>query len=121
MFRRHLLWLGGLAVGVFALATLPASARPEPTLDSLQQEAVQKSAAKVAPSVVQIITSGGTEIVGGARGVRKGIGPTSGVIVTADGYIISSAFNFANKPSAITVAIPGHMDPKSAKIIATDQ
>ena len=42
--------------------------------------------------------------------VRKGIGPTTGVIVGADGYIISSAFNFANKPSAILVAVPGHKE-----------
>src|SRR4051812_39746676 len=102
MFRRHL-----LALGVVALAAISAEARPEPSFDALKQDAIQKASAKAAPSVVQIITSGGTEVVGGPKGVRKGIGPTSGVIVSADGYIISSAFNFANKPSAITVAIPG--------------
>ena len=35
--------------------------------------------------------------------MRKGVGPTSGLIISADGYVISSAFNFANKPSAIIV------------------
>ena len=38
---------------------------------------------------------------GGPAGIRLGTGPTTGLIVHADGYIISSAFNFANKPQAI--------------------
>ena len=87
----------------------------------LQEKAIKEAVAKAAPSVVQIVTSGGTDIVGGQRGIRKGIGPTTGVILTQDGYIISSAFNFANKPSAITIAIPGHKEQKTAKVIATDQ
>src|SRR5262249_54146045 len=51
---------------------------------------------------------------------RKGAGPTTGLVVAADGYIISSAFNFANKPSAIFVAVPGHKERHVAKIVATD-
>ena len=43
---------------------------------------------------------------GGRRCVRKGIGPTTGVVVGADGYVISSAFNFVNKPTTILVARP---------------
>src|SRR5262249_19168025 len=42
-------------------------------------------------------------------------------IVSDDGYLISSAFNFANKPSAIFVALPGHKDRLVAKVVATDQ
>ena len=64
----------------------------------------------VAPFVVKIETSGGTEVVrtGGPRPgmVRRGTGPTTGVIVSADGYVISSSFNFANKPTTIRVALP---------------
>jgi S1-C subfamily serine protease len=80
--------------------------------------------AKIAPSVVQIETSGGTEIIStGPRGrpVRKGIGPTTGLIVSPDGYIISSAFNFANKPSSVIVAVAGKPERFVAKIVATDQ
>jgi S1-C subfamily serine protease len=53
--------------------------------------------------------------------VLKGVGPTTGVIVSADGYIISSAFNFANKPTAVFVTIPGQKNRLVAKTIATDQ
>ena len=110
-----------LPVFLFA-ATLfaPRTVRAD-DLDDLQEKAHTAAIARVAPSVVQIITSGGTEIIGGPRGVRKGIGPTSGVVVSPDGYIISSAFNFANKPTAILVAVPGKPDSLIAKVIATDQ
>jgi len=102
-------------------SVLPANVVRAADLDELKEQAIKAAVSKVAPTVVQIITSGGTDVVGGPRGVRKGIGPTSGVIVSPDGYIISSAFNFANKPSAITVAIPGQKEPFPAKVIATDQ
>jgi len=52
--------------------------------------------------------------------MRKGAGPTTGLVVSTDGYIITSAFNFVNKPSAIFVAVPGHKR-QVAKVIATDQ
>jgi S1-C subfamily serine protease len=89
-----------------------------------QTEAAMKSAVKVvAPSVVQIETSGGSDIIGtGGPGgpVRKGIGPTTGLVVGSDGYIISSAFNFANKPTAIFVTIPGRKERQVARVVATD-
>ncbi len=110
-----------LSLTLAALALTTTTTRAAEDLDDLQEKARMAAIAKVAPSVVQIITSGGTEIIGGPRGVRKGIGPTSGVVVTADGYIISSAFNFANKPSSIIVVIPGHKETKVAKVVATDQ
>src|SRR5262249_32985964 len=70
---------------------------------------------------VQIETSGGSDIVGsGPAGFRKGTGPTTGLIVAADGYVLSSAFNFANRPSAIFIAIPGRKERLLAKVVATD-
>jgi serine protease Do len=92
--------------------------------DELQQKAVQDAAHKAAPSIVQIDTQGGTDIIKqGPMGavIRKGAGPTSGLIIGADGWIISSAFNFANKPQNIFVEIPGHKEKYVAKLIATDQ
>src|SRR5437588_5259064 len=93
-------------------------------LDDVQQATMKAAVAKVAPTVVQIETSGGSDIVGsGSVGqqIRKGAGPTTGLIVSPDGYIISSAFNFANKPSAILVAIPVRKEHLVAKVVATDQ
>src|SRR5262249_15360246 len=94
------------------------------TLDELQEKAIKASLAKVAPTVVAIETQGGTDvIVAGPMGqrIRKGSGPTTGLIVSADGYVITSAFNFANKPGSILVGIPGHDKRYVAKVISTDQ
>jgi len=92
-------------------------------LDEEQEKAVKAAVKAVAPSVVKIETSGGTEIVKAGRGpgVRRGIGPTTGLGVRADGYIISSAFNFANKPAQIRVTVPGLKERKVARVVATDQ
>ena len=105
-------------------ASLPAQADD---LTALRDKAVKAAVKKVSPSVVTIETQGGTDIVvtggGGRRGARllKGRGPTTGVIVGADGYIITSAYNFANKPSSIVVAIPGRKERLVAKAVCTDQ
>jgi S1-C subfamily serine protease len=115
--------LGVLLAGA-ALALAPAAARAGDDFDTLQEQAIKAAVARVAPSVVQIETSGGTEIVSaGPRGaqVRKGAGPTTGLVVAPDGYVISSAFNFSNKPSSILVAVPGHKERYVAKVVATDQ
>jgi S1-C subfamily serine protease/predicted esterase len=108
-----------------AVVLPPAAVWSVEDLDDLQEAAVKGAVRKVGPCVVKIETSGGTEVVrsgpGPGRGIRRGIGPTTGLIVRADGYIISSAFNFANKPATIRVAIPGTKERKVARVIATDQ
>jgi S1-C subfamily serine protease len=127
MLTRHIF---SLALALAALA-MPRTARADDDLDGLQEKAIKAAVKAVAPCVVQIETSGGTEIItlggGGGRGagpitptVRKGIGPTSGLIVSPDGYIISSAFNFANKPTSIIIAVAGHKERYVAKVVATD-
>ena len=35
-----------------------------------------------------------------------GTGPTTGLIVSEDGYVLSSAFNFINQPTSILVSLP---------------
>src|SRR5436305_4115970 len=93
-----------------------AVSQPSDTLNEATEGALRAAAFKVAPSVVLIETTGGTETVGaGQRAIRKGVGPTTGLIVGADGYVISSAFNFANKPSAVFVTVPGKKERLVAK------
>jgi S1-C subfamily serine protease/predicted esterase len=91
-------------------------------LDDLQEKAIKAAVAQVAPCVVQIETSGGTEVLstGPAGLIRRGVGPTSGLVVSPDGYIISSAFNFAGKPQAIRIAVPGHKERYVARVVAHD-
>jgi S1-C subfamily serine protease len=125
--RRYSLhpWLLG-ALGAIALAgliALPAPTRAEDDTDEQQEKAIKDAVKKISDSVVKIETSGGTETVrSGPRGtIRRGVGPTTGLIVSPDGFIISSAFNFANKPATIRVAIPGLKERRVARVIATDQ
>ena len=119
------LWL---AVGAAVLFAATAGAQPKADVNEAIEKAMKAASAKVAPTVVKIVTTGGAEIIpGGGKkgpgggGIRKGVGPTTGLIVSADGYIISSAFNFANKPTAITVSVPGRPQQLVAKEVATDQ
>jgi serine protease Do len=66
--------------------------------------------------VVRIETIGGLEQVGR---MVAGTGPTTGLVVSADGYIVSSAFNFANKPDSILIQLPDG-PRKPAKLVAAD-
>ncbi|MFL5339519.1 MAG: PDZ domain-containing protein [Gemmataceae bacterium] len=108
-----------IAAGLCCL--LAAGALRAQELNEATEKAVKAAVAKVSPCVVQIETSGGAELVGAGQ-VRKGVGPTTGVIVSPDGYIITSAFNFSNKPAAVFVSIPNrHKERLVAKTIATDE
>jgi S1-C subfamily serine protease len=114
-----------LALAALAWFTLPgAGQQPQPDLNDQFVKAIKDAAKKVGPSVVQIQTTGGTDIVvAGPKGAtfRKALGPTTGVVVDPDGYIITSAFNFINSPKTITVILPGSSEPMLATKVATDQ
>src|SRR5262245_39799701 len=95
-----------------------------PDVNEATEKAMKAASAHVAPSIVKIETAGGAEVIpvkkGAPGGIRKGVGPTTGLIVSADGYIITSAFNFAHKPTDIFVMIPGQPQRLVAKIVAND-
>jgi S1-C subfamily serine protease/predicted esterase len=102
-------------------------------VNSATEQAMKAASAKVAPTVVKIETAGGAEIIGGGKKgppgappkggptIRKGTGPTTGLIVDPNGYIITSSFNFVHRPTDIFVTIPGLPTRLVAKIIASDQ
>jgi len=110
LFRRFLLVLAaGLCTGSAGMAA-------EPDLIDLEEAALRAAVERVAPSIVRIQTVGGSEQVGE---LLVGTGPTTGLIIDAEGYIVSSAFNFAQKPSSIVVELTsGERVP--AKLLATD-
>jgi S1-C subfamily serine protease/predicted esterase len=116
--------MNGLYIATVALALGRMSAGTG-HVDPVQHDSTGSVAGtvidRVAPSVVLIETTGGSERVGkGDRLVRRGTGPTTGVVVAADGYVITSAFNFANRPTAITVSVPGRKERFLGKVVATD-
>ena len=87
------------------------------SLAALEQQAFHAAVQSVADSVVQIRTVGGLEQVG--QVLMTG-GPSTGLIVSEDGYIVSSAFNFAQQPTSILVRLPdGQLTP--ARLVARDR
>ncbi len=99
--------LGGLVTPLLAQA---------PDVEALEEEAFKAATAIADPSIVQIQTIGGLDVVGE---LIAGTGPTTGVVVSADGEIITSSFNFASKPSSIIVTLSdGRKFP--ADVVASD-
>lgn len=104
-------------VSAVAVVSIAGGAAPPADLALREQAAFRAAAAAVAPSVVSIETVGGLDTVGE---VLVGTGPSSGVIVSDDGYIVSSTFNFAHRPASIIVVLPdGTRHP--ARLVARDE
>ncbi len=105
---------------LFLAAAVASICGPQATgqedLTALEEQAMQAAVQRVAPSLVQIETLGGVEQI---QGKLLGSGPTTGLIVSADGFILSSAFGFVGKPSSILVTLPSGKRT-SAKIVARD-
>lgn len=85
-------------------------------LDEDLQVAFQQATKEVSPLVVMIETTGGLDKVGQ---ILKGQGPTTGVVISPDGYIATSSFNFVHKPSSVLVTL---QDDKRypAEMVASD-
>lgn len=88
-----------------------------PPLAAREEAALRAAADRVADSVVQIRTIGGLDTAGPAA---LTMGPTTGLVISADGYILSSAFNFLQQPASILVTLrSGRQLP--AEHVATDR
>ncbi len=115
--HRNLLRTSLLVACAFCVASSHLHAAPPADLALREEAAFRAAVAEAAPSVVAIETIGGLETVGE---LLVGTGPSSGLIVSEDGYIVSSTFNFAHKPASIIVALAdGTRIP--AKLIARDE
>lgn len=84
-----------------ALCVAPLAAQ-QPDIHELEERAIAEAVSKVSPSVVSIETVGGLEKVGK---VLVGTGPTTGLVVSPEGYILSSAINFVQQPAQILVTL----------------
>jgi serine protease Do len=111
---------------IASLLLLPAILSAQDINDATER-AMKDAAAKVAPSIARIETSGGQEAVWGVRDPRKGsevlfrrgTGSTTGLVVDPAGYVITSSFNFIGKPTDIFVTVPGKQRTV-AKVVGTD-
>ena len=98
----------------FAVSVAPASGQD---VQQAEQQAIKTAVQRVAPSVLRIETVGGLERVGQTT---ISAGPTTGVAISEDGYLVSSLFNFVQLPSSILVTTPsGKRAP--AEIVARDE
>lgn len=102
---------------VIILLSPSLRAQDAKSLDALEEQAFKQAAALVDPSIVRIETVGGLDRV---DQLLVGEGATTGVVVSEDGYIISSSFNFVNKPSSILVTLADGRPPQVATVVATD-
>jgi len=96
---------------------LVLGAPPDAQLEAAEELAFQQAAARVAPSIVKIETVGGLDRVSGQLVAS---GPTTGLIVDADGWIISSSFNFVAKPAQILVTT-SNGKRLTANLVASDK
>jgi serine protease Do len=100
----------------FGLAISGAALTAQDDLSDQEEQAIRAAVERIAPSVVKIETIGGLERVGK---VLVNVGPTTGLIVSADGYVVSSAFNFIQRPTSILVTLPSGARA-AAQIVARD-
>lgn len=87
----------------------------------LAPQAFRAAAAKVEPSLVRIEGFGGLAAGALGGGYRApGDGPTTGLVISSDGYIVTSTFNFLRKPPVITVVLPSG-ERRIAKLLGRDE
>lgn len=114
-------WLGGVALSMILLASASAQeqASATPDMNNLlaeEQSAFAAAAEAVTASVVQIETFGGLERVGKELIAD---GPTTGTVVSKDGWIISSLYSFRQQPASILVSLADGTRT-AARIVARD-
>jgi len=101
---------------VSCLYALCLSVLGAPPLEELEQAAFENASRAVQDSVVQVETFGGAELVNRQFAAA---GPSTGSIVSSDGWIITSSFPFRNQPASINVIL-ANGERKPAKLIARD-
>ena len=101
-------------MALFLLPTQYCAAADD--LDMKEQAALNAAVDRVTPAVVRIETVGGVDHVGR---MLVGSGPTTGLTIDPEGYIITSAFGLVNKPASILVRLADGVR-KPAKLVATD-
>jgi serine protease Do len=116
---------------VFGLAALADEPKPaDPAADSktllrgtlLSPKAFRAAAKKIQPSMVTIEGFGGLAPGSGqTKGIHApGEGPTTGLVISSDGFIVTSTFNFIRKPPIIAVRLPSG-ERKIARLLGRDE
>ena len=88
---------------------------------TLTSRAFRSATNRVTPSLVTIESYGGVSAVQGRiGGIRKqGEGNTTGIVISSDVYILTSTFNFIQRPPVISVIL-GDGERHFAKLVGRD-
>jgi serine protease Do len=116
---------------VFGLAALADEPKPvDPAAEKktllrgtlLSPKAFRAAAKKIQPSMVTIEGFGGLAPGSGqTKGIHApGEGPTTGLVISSDGYIVTSTFNFIRKPPIIAVRLSSG-ERKIARLLGRDE
>ena len=105
-------WLAAILLMVCALPTPVIAA----DLAKLEEDAFRDAVAKVAPAVVRIEVIGPLDATGG---VRLGAGPSSGLLVSNEGHIVTSGAAFSSPATSVLVTF-ANGQRASAVRVATD-
>jgi serine protease Do len=111
------------SVGQDSAAAAPVVLKQEDLFRAmtLTSRAFRAAAKKIQPALVTIESYGGVSAVqgriGGIRG--QGEGNTTGVMISPDGYILTSTFNFIQRPPVITV-VTSDGERRFAKLLGRD-
>ena len=116
--RRMQKWLRLLCVSIPLFLSFGDAKSEQISRDLEEQEekAFKQAATQAAASLVRIETVGGLDQV---QKFAVGNGPTTGLVLSADGYVISSSFNFISKPASIIVSLTDGRR-LAAKVVASD-
>ncbi|HMP80948.1 MAG TPA: trypsin-like peptidase domain-containing protein [Pirellulaceae bacterium] len=89
---------------------------------SLTAKVFRQAVQRIQPCLVTIESFGGVSAIQGQIGGirRQGEGNTTGVMISPDGYVVTSTFNFIQRPPIITV-ITGDGQRRIAQLLGRDE
>lgn len=97
------------------LAATTTHLQAQPLADA-EQQAIREAIDRASPAVVQLQIIGGTDRL---DGVNLANGPSTGLILTADGYVVTSRYRFDPQPATV-IALLEDGRQFASQIVATD-
>jgi S1-C subfamily serine protease len=116
LLHRTIWTMCAVASVLTSLSSAVGQDKSTPSLGEQEEAAIRAAVTRVEGAVVQIRTIGGLDEV---DRTQLPDGPTTGLVISTDGWILSSAFNFIQQPASILVTLASG-EQASAKLVAKD-
>ena len=108
---KHALWM--VSICIVSVCRIGVQAQ---TLEELQQQAIREAVDRVSPAVVQLQIIGGADRV---DNVNLASGPATGLILSNDGFVVTSRYRFDPAPASVVVILADGRQFAS-RIVAND-